>query len=120
MATYATHDHDPLRAMWENWMSKIEAAEQGGDETWPRATRPGTKRAGSPAGRASKCRKSCRSRDEIHEKLLQALFATNSWMVICMITDIFATSQRFNVPGAVSESNWSERLAKPISAWERR
>jgi 4-alpha-glucanotransferase len=34
-----------------------------------------------------------------------------------MITDIFATSQRFNVPGAVSESNWSQRLAKPISAW---
>jgi 4-alpha-glucanotransferase len=36
-----------------------------------------------------------------------------------MITDVFGTSQRFNVPGAVSESNWSQRLALPISEWER-
>ena len=34
-----------------------------------------------------------------------------------MITDLFASSQRFNVPGAISESNWSQRLNAPIHAW---
>ena len=31
--------------------------------------------------------------------------------------DLFASSQRFNVPGAISESNWSQRLNDPVSAW---
>ena len=56
--------------------------------------------------------------DKVHEQLLKALFETNSWLVICMITDLFATSQRFNVPGAVSESNWSQRLDAPIQKWK--
>jgi 4-alpha-glucanotransferase len=38
-------------------------------------------------------------------------------MAIYLITDLFATSQRFNVPGAVSESNWSQRLNQPIAQW---
>jgi 4-alpha-glucanotransferase len=35
-----------------------------------------------------------------------------------MITDLFGSTQRFNVPGAVSESNWSQRLAQPIAQWD--
>jgi 4-alpha-glucanotransferase len=34
-----------------------------------------------------------------------------------MITDLFATSQRFNVPGAVSELNWSQRLQGTPADW---
>ena len=34
-----------------------------------------------------------------------------------MITDLFATMQRFNVPGAVSESNWSQRLIGTPADW---
>lgn len=117
VATYATHDHEPLRAMWENWMSKIEAAEHGGKETWPARDKAWheVRRIASWAG--IQVPKIMPFSDQIHERLLLALFSTNSWMVICMITDIFATSQRFNVPGAVNESNWTQRLAKPISAW---
>jgi 4-alpha-glucanotransferase len=40
-------------------------------------------------------------------------------MAIYMITDLFASSQRFNVPGAVSESNWSQRLAQPVAQWSK-
>jgi hypothetical protein len=34
-----------------------------------------------------------------------------------MITDLFATAQRFNVPGAVSELNWSQRLQGTPTDW---
>ena len=55
--------------------------------------------------------------EELHETLLRALFASESWMAVCMVTDFFGSAQRFNVPGAVAESNWSERLPYPISVW---
>ena len=34
-----------------------------------------------------------------------------------MVTDLFGTSQRFNVPGAVTDSNWSERIERPVREW---
>lgn len=117
LAAYATHDHEPIRAVWETWMSAITAAEHGGEETWPAR---------------DKAWRECRAlatwcgfdvphvmpwSDEIHERLLAALFGCNSWLVVLMITDLFATTQRFNIPGAVSESNWSQRLLGTPSDW---
>jgi 4-alpha-glucanotransferase len=32
-----------------------------------------------------------------------------------MITDVFAQTARFNVPGPMAESNWAERLEIPVS-----
>ena len=117
VTTYATHDFEPLRALWEGWMAKIEAAEHGGPEThaardaaW-REVRRLAAWAGFEVPRITPYT------DEVHEWLLRALFQTNAWMAIYMITDLFGTAQRFNVPGAVSESNWSERLAQPVRAW---
>jgi len=54
----------------------------------------------------------------VHEKLLDALFRSNSWIAVCMITDLFGTTQRFNVPGAVSAENWTSRLASPAAHWQ--
>jgi 4-alpha-glucanotransferase len=31
---------------------------------------------------------------------------------------LFGSAQRFNVPGAVADSNWSERLALPVREWQ--
>jgi 4-alpha-glucanotransferase len=45
------------------------------------------------------------------------LLACNSWISIFMVTDLFGTSQRFNVPGAVTDSNWSERIERPVKEW---
>jgi 4-alpha-glucanotransferase len=50
---------------------------------------------------------------------MRGLFASESWMAIYMITDLFGTAQRFNVPGAVSDSNWSQRLYRPIAQWRQ-
>ena len=117
LATYATHDHPPIRAMWEDWMSAILAAEYGGKETWPArdAAWQEVRRFGDWCG--FKVPRLTPWDAEIHRGLLHGLFASNSWMAVLMITDIFATTQRFNVPGAVSAANWSERLSGRPGEW---
>jgi 4-alpha-glucanotransferase len=58
--------------------------------------------------------------DTLHRTLLRALFRCNSWIAVCMITDLFGSGQRFNVPGAVAESNWSQRLPYEVEKWRKR
>ena len=53
----------------------------------------------------------------VHEALLRALLATDSWIAVAMVTDLFGTTQRFNVPGAVGSENWTARIAEPVSEW---
>jgi 4-alpha-glucanotransferase len=55
--------------------------------------------------------------ERVHEALLRGLLACNSWIAIFMVTDLFGTGQRFNVPGAVTDSNWSERIERPVREW---
>ena len=117
ITTFGTHDHEPLRGYWDRRMAAIEAAESGDpklapsrDEAWREL-----RMLASWAGFEVPC--ITPFDDTVHERLLGALFAANSWLAVAMITDLFATSQRFNVPGAVSESNWSQRLAHTISDW---
>ncbi len=117
VTTYATHDFEPVRASWEHWMARIEAAEKGGPET--HAARDAAWRdARRLAGWAGfEVPQITPYNDAVHETLIRGLFTSNSWMALYMITDLFATSQRFNVPGAISESNWSQRLAQPVAQW---
>jgi 4-alpha-glucanotransferase len=119
VTTFATHDFEPIRTTWENWMAKIEAAEYGGpethaarDEAW-REVRRLAGWVGLEVPRLTPYS------DEVQEALLRGLFASNSWMAIYMITDLFGTAQRFNVPGAVSESNWSQRLQHSVAQWRK-
>ena len=110
VATYATHDHDPLRVLWTKWNT---AAGKGGEEG-EAAKREMVKLAGF-AGIEGEQPQAWS--DAIHEKLLRALLTSNSWIAIFMITDLFASEQRFNVPGAVATSNWSERLPQTVAAF---
>ena len=55
---------------------------------------------------------------EIHEILLRGLFASNSWIAIHMIVDLFGTEERFNVPGSACEANWTQRMPLPIQEWD--
>ena len=57
--------------------------------------------------------------DEIHEALLAGLFQCNAWLAIVMITDVFGETTRFNVPGAVADSNWSERVTRTPAHWRK-
>jgi len=119
VTTYATHDFEPLRATWEGWMAKIEAAEHGGPETHKGRDQAwhDVRRVGHWVG--MEVPRITPYSDSVHEALMKGLFASNSWMAIYMITDIFATTQRFNVPGAVSDSNWSQRLEYPMVLWRK-
>jgi len=119
VATYATHDFEPLRTTWEGWMARIEAAEKGGPETHA-ARDQAWKEVRELAGWAG-FEVPCITpyNDRVHEALIRGLFASNAWMALYMITDLFATAQRFNVPGAVSDSNWSQRMVHPIAEWNR-
>ena len=56
----------------------------------------------------------------VHEALLKGLLESNSWIAIPMITDLFGTGQRFNVPGAVGSANWTARIESPVSEWNAR
>ncbi len=119
VTTYATHDFEPLRATWEGYMAKIEAAEHGSPETWADRDRAwhDVRRLAGWAG--FEVPRITPYTSEVHERLLGALLASNAWIAITMITDLFASLQRFNYPGAVSTSNWSERLPQPVAAWDR-
>lgn len=109
VVTYATHDHPPLRAMWE---SLVAAAESGNaDALWQlqclaRYAAITLKMPQPYTG-------------EIQMALLEALLRCNSWIAVMMITDLFGSTSRFNVPGEISDANWSERLPLPVSHWPK-
>ncbi|RFC46056.1 MAG: 4-alpha-glucanotransferase [Verrucomicrobia bacterium] len=118
VATYATHDHEPLKTMWERWMRTIASGDSGRAEdadarnvAWWEVRRLAAW-AGFEVPRIVEF-------EQVHERLLLGLLACNSWMAVFMVTDLFGTAQRFNVPGAVADSNWSERIALPVSEWSR-
>jgi 4-alpha-glucanotransferase len=114
VATYATHDHAPLLSQWREWQ---EGARRGGAE-------------------GSGCRKILAEllgfaghsgidpmtpfENGVHERLLEGLLRSNSWIAIPMITDLFGSAQRFNVPGDVGEANWTARIEDPVAEWNRR
>jgi 4-alpha-glucanotransferase len=114
VATFATHDHDPLLVTWTKWMSTIRAAleepERFGvarDIAWGEVRRL--------AAWAGFDVPSIRSFEDVHELLLAGLLRSNSWLAIVMITDLLGIAERFNVPGSVADGNWSARLP---SRWE--
>jgi len=109
ITTYATHDHLPLKAWWDSMCAAASAGD--GHQRWE------LEKLGEFAGLQIYNPQPMTS--EIHETLLGALFRSNAWIAITMITDLFGSSQRFNVPGAVADSNWSERLHHPVSEWTK-
>jgi len=107
VATYATHDHEPIRALWE------EALELPSSEAGQQA-RATLDKIAIFAGLNSKI-------DQIdYEKnfypaIMEALFSCNSWIAIVMITDMLARKYRFNVPGTKANLNWTRRIQRSIA-----
>jgi len=118
VTTYATHDFEPLRATWERWMASITAAETGGPETWPDRDHAWhqVRRLAGWAG--LEVPQITPFTGAVQEQLLSGLLATKSWIAVTMITDLFGSLQRFNSPGAVSDSNWSERLPQRVGEFD--
>ncbi len=106
VATYATHDHQPLRAVWDDAL-----AHESADPTQARAA---LEKIAQFAGIQSLGNPPDYDR-EFYLPALEALFASNAWMAVVMITDLLARKDRFNVPGTAAESNWSRRLQMTVA-----
>lgn len=111
VATYATHDHAPLVSQWAEWQTGLN--KEGEEAT-------GCRKILSEmlefAGRTD-IDPSTPFEGEVHHALLEGLLASNSWIAIPMITDLFGSGQRFNVPGAVGSANWTARIGEPVAEW---
>ncbi len=107
VTTYATHDHPPLA---EFWRSMSDAAAQGdGHQRWE------LEQFAAFAGLS--VHEPTPYTREVQLALLGALMRSRSWLAIVMISDLFGSSKRFNVPGSVSRANWSERLERSVNRW---
>jgi 4-alpha-glucanotransferase len=105
VATYATHDHKPVRSIWEEAVEKQTATtEQASNDL---------NLIAEYAGITSLSEKPDFDRD-FYAPAFEGLFRSEAWMALVMITDLLARKDRFNVPGTAADSNWSRRLHRTV------
>jgi len=103
LAQPATHDHPPLAAAWAECWQAIDAREN--DE----ANRCELRRMMEFAGLAG-VEPPREFSHQLHEAFTRTVLQSSSWLVVFQITDIFAMTARFNVPGSIAPTNWTHRL----------
>ncbi|MEI8064335.1 MAG: 4-alpha-glucanotransferase [Verrucomicrobiota bacterium] len=118
IVTPATHDHEPLAAYFRQLWNSHEAARAKQDHhnayiTWLELQRF-MQWAGGDENNVPR-----EFTPALHEAFCRQVLASNSWLAIFMITDVFAQEMRFNVPGPISESNWTERLATTVNGLDK-
>ncbi|MGI8891527.1 MAG: 4-alpha-glucanotransferase [Chthoniobacterales bacterium] len=106
VATFATHDHQPVRALWDE-------AVAGGSTTAEQARNDLSKIA-EFAGISAPNELEDYGRD-FYPRIFEALFRSESWIALVMITDLIGRKERFNVPGTAADSNWTRRLHTTVS-----
>jgi len=105
VATFATHDHHPVRAIWERAFDPAAAhAAQARQDL----ARIGEFAGFMPANSMDYLR-------DFYPRIFEALFRSESWIAIVMITDLLGRKDRFNVPGTSAGSNWTRRLHTTVS-----
>lgn len=114
LATYATHDHPPVRTFWNAWFAASEAGEaESAAQALDRMNEILVFAGAQPLEKPAEFDAS------IHAATMRGLMATNSWLAVPMITDILGTEDRFNVPGAIGDANWTARLGVPTARLDR-
>lgn len=106
VATYATHDHKPLRALWEDAFQKKTSTSE--------LSRFELEKIAHFAGFNPKIDKNDYEND-FYPAVMEALFQSEAWIAIVMITDLLARKYRFNVPGTATRSNWVRRMQRTIA-----
>jgi 4-alpha-glucanotransferase len=105
VATYATHDHKPIRELWREMFDENSPTRE--------QAREDLLKIAQFAGIAP--REGLEYERDFYPAIMSALFNSNSWIAIVMITDLLARKDRFNVPGTAATTNWTRRLPKTIS-----
>jgi 4-alpha-glucanotransferase len=106
VATYATHDHPPVRAMWEEALhGNGDVAAQARADLEKIATFADFKHPGAELD----------FERDFYPAIMHALFRSESWLAVVMITDLLARKYRFNVPGVSATFNWTRRMQRSIS-----
>ena len=107
VATYATHDHEPIRALWSEALEHL--ASNAGEQA--RAT---LEKIALFAGLNPKIDELDFEKD-FYPAIMEALFRCESWIAMVMITDLLARKYRFNVPGTKANLNWTRRMRRSIA-----
>jgi 4-alpha-glucanotransferase len=106
VATYATHDHKPVRALWEEAFElETSTTDQAKGDLMKIARFAGID------GDISQLNYEM----QFYRKILEALFASNAWIAVVMFTDLLARKDRYNVPGTSADSNWTRRSQRTVA-----
>jgi 4-alpha-glucanotransferase len=107
VATYATHDHEPLRGLW------YEAFEKPRSDLGEQAQAILEKI--TLFARLNPKIDELDFEKDFYPAIMEALFGSDSWIAMVMITDLLARKYRFNVPGTKANLNWTRRMQRSIA-----
>lgn len=117
-ATYSTHDHPPIKPLWEDYRQKLYS-----EDSKVKADAQHNLRILGQIARVNLPEVLETPRDvprfgaDIQWALLDYLLQTNSRYAAFMITDLLGTSDRFNTPSTTGDHNWTHRLEHPVEAF---
>ena len=106
VATYTTHDHKPIRALWEEAFERPTATSD--------QSRFELAKIAVFAGFDTKIDKMDFEKN-FYPAIMEALFKSEAWIAIVMITDLLAQKYRFNVPGTAANLNWTRRMQSSVA-----
>ena len=106
VATYATHDHKPIRELWDD---AIKPPSPDSDQARDNLN----KIADFASFRQQTTEINFES--DFYPAIMEALFKCESWIAVVMITDLLVRSYRFNVPGTAGNANWTRRMQRSVS-----
>jgi 4-alpha-glucanotransferase len=106
VATYTTHDHKPIRALWEEAFEHPTVTSE--------QSRFDLAKIAAFAGLNPKIGEADFEKD-FYPAIMEALFKSEAWIAIVMITDLLARKYRFNVPGTAANLNWTRRMQRTVA-----
>jgi 4-alpha-glucanotransferase len=107
-ATYASHDHAPMRAQWEGQLRTMRETGPEDHEHWEARRFLETlcefASIERPHGEIPEYG------PEVWLRLLRELSISNADRIAVMVNDLLLETERINVPGVMDGTNWSYRL----------
>lgn len=107
-ATYASHDHAPMRAQWEQQRQRMRESGHGSQEWWE--ARGFLETLCSFAGIERFDGEIPEYSEAVWMRLFRELSLSHADRIAVMINDLLLETDRINVPGVLDGTNWSYRM----------